>query len=195
MKTLSDSQIFVENPFRSLKIIAPVFVLFLLLVVVIFGFYGVTPKGRSQGISSEGFIFMIFFAVTVVLAVTILAMSFTRKKIVTCDTNGCQVQTTNYWESYHESDSFRWSEVTDTNLVEEFFGKGQFAVVIEVKAGHQPKRLLSNKLSAKEDFNELLKLINQQTLHLPHVWKEASDFGSRQVINIVQKYCKVARIN
>ena len=195
----NDTRVFTERTFFVLKIMtaicAAIFVIAALYVAV-----GGMPLFTFENELGEGGVLLaIIFGVGLfTILVTFLALSVTPQRTVVCGAEKCEITVTNFWKSRHEYDSFRWDEVTDTNLVEAETPTGTDGGVIStyffvIQVGEQEKWLLNVKSSSGKVISEMIRLINESTPQLNYVWEKTADFGSRQVIAQVQKYSKVAR--
>ncbi len=194
MNNLIETRTFVEDQFKRFKYAAIGLGSFFIFVVILVSIYGKPMNNKYENWSAEGFLFMILCCILIVLLITFITMSFTHKRTVTCDLKECDIYATNFWNSYSQSDNFQWSEVSDTNPIEEYYGKGAYNIFIEVDANNKKYRLLTLNLTSKRDFDELLHLIDQSTPQLQYVITNNPDIGNRQIIVEVQKYKKVARI-
>ena len=135
---------------------------------------------------------MSFIVVTTVPLILFLAFSLIEKRTTTCDSNGFNVVSTNYWNSYHKTENFLWSEVTDSEIVK-VSGDGFEALFIEVTINQNTQRLLSLSLLSKTAFDSLIQFINKSTPHLPYIWKKKSEVGNDLVLVERLIYCKIAR--
>jgi hypothetical protein len=193
MNNLTEVQTFSEDPFIKLKWILFIVSFFLIFATFIISQYGMPNSGKFDNWSAEGFLLMLFCCNVIAVGIAFLAMSFTKKRTVTCDLKECEVYTTNFWNNDFQNQGFKWAAVTDTNLIKEFIGKGGRTAVIEINADHQSIRLFSQNLSKGKDFEALLDLINNSTPQLQYVWEKAPDFGDRQIIVEVLNFTKVSR--
>jgi hypothetical protein len=197
---ITNTHTFSENTFFILKVMA-------VICAAIFGFYalyivinGLPLFTPEYNLSAEGFPLAVILGVGLFsVLVTFLALSVTPKRIITCNAEGCEILMTDFWNASRGFDSFRWNEVTDTNLIEAETDAGigdggivtAYFFVIEV--GEQKKWLLNHKRSSKKTISELIELINEATPQLKYVWEKTADFSDRQLIVEVQKYSKVVR--
>lgn len=194
----TNTRTFSESTFFVLKVMA-------VICAAIFGFFtlyvvagGLPLFTTANELSKEGVLLAIILGVGLfTVLVTFLALSVTPKKKVVCNAEGCQILVSNFWNASRDFDSFRWNEVTDTNVIEAEVAKLDGGIIttyfFEIEVGEQKKRLLNHKMSAKKTISELIALINEATPQLKYVWEKTADFGDRQVIVEVQKYSKVAR--
>ena len=196
---ITNTRTFSERTFFVLKVMAAI-------CAAIFGFYalyvvvnGLPLFTPENDLSLEGVLLAVILGVGLfTLLVTFLALSVTPKRKVVCNPEGCEILVTNFWNTSPDFDSFRWNEVTDTNLIEAETKAGVDGGIIttyffEIEVGERKKWLLNHKMSSKKTISELIELINEATPQLKYVWEKTADFGDRQVIVEVQKYSKVAR--
>jgi hypothetical protein len=189
MKTIT----FTENPFSYvIKVVFFGSIGFIILAFVLSIFR--LPLDDSGNETTEKFLLMILGVEILIFLMLFLIRSFIERKTITCDSKSCDIYTTNFWDTFHTSESFLWSEVTDTNLSEERVDKYGSTVFIEVEVEGKIKRLLSEYLSSRQTFSELIEFVNTATPHLNYVWEKTSDFGDRQVVLEVRKFSKVVRI-
>ncbi len=187
-----ETKTFSEQPLRyAIKTAVFGAVLFTIIAVVLNVFpLPVDDDGNDQ---TELFLIMVLGSEVIVILILFLVRSLMKKTTVTCDSESCDVYTTNFWNTYHKSESLVWSEVTDTNLNEERVDKGAATVFIDIEVRERTYRLLSQYLSSVNAFSGLIDYVNQATPHLNYVWEKTSDFGNRQVIVEVRNFSKVAR--
>ena len=195
---ITNTRTFSERTFFVLKVMTAI-------CAAIFGFYalyvlvnGLPLFTPANDLSMEGVLLAIILGGGIfTILVTFLSLSFTPKKKVVCNAEGCEILVTTFWNSSPDSDSFRWNEVTDTNLIEAEVAKLDGGIVttyfFEIEVGEQKKWLLNHKMTSKKTISELIELINEATPQLKYVWEKTADFGDRQVIVEVRKYSKVAR--
>lgn len=195
---ITGTHTFSERTFFVLKVMAAIcaaiFGLYALYVIV----NGLPLFTPANDLSVEGVLLAIILGGGIfTILVTFLSLSFTPKKQVACNEVGCIIQVGNFWNASRESDSFRWDEITDTNIVEAEVAKLDGGIIttyfFEIALGEQKKWLLNHKMSSKQTIGELIQLINDATPQLKYVWEKTADFGERQVIVDVQNYSKVAR--
>lgn len=191
---ISEEKTFVENPFDALKILIPVQIGIVVFVAIIVSFVG-APRGKnSMGLSAGGFIFMIF-AINVGLFLLIaLALSLMKRRTIVCNVEGCAINGIDAWGNAGATESFRWRDVTDTNLNLVHVGKGGKQLNLEVSIGGKNLRLLSCALYNRQEFDELMEAVNQSTPHLPYELKGKKSAGNQRIVEETANYCKVARL-
>lgn len=109
-----------------------------------------------------------------IFAIGLLVFSFDKKKTITFDSVGCQVQTKSYWKSFEETYDFKWGEVTATKVifteVDGGDGDNLKRTHFEVVANGQARELKQwDRFSAKS-FERIIELVNEATPHLPYIW-------------------------
>lgn len=110
-----------------------------------------------------------------IFAVGLLVFSFDKKKTITFDSAGCQVQTKSYWKSFEETYNFKWSEVTATKVIftEVYGGDGGDNLKrthFEVVAHGQARELKQWDRFSSKSFDRVIALVNEATPHLPYLW-------------------------
>lgn len=122
------------------------------------------------------FTFIIFFSYIV----------FEKYKTIICDVIGCRVEEKRFWECYAKGVCFNWDEVRETVFL---LSDGDAVFCIET--GEMKIEFpLSDKFSS-EQFEGLIRTVNDATLHLPYVWKRGEDKLSK--MRGARGYIKVAR--
>ena len=192
MDLANESIEFTEDPLRIPKFALAGAVCVLLLLTIVVTAVGL-PLDKAGKDPTGKFLLIMWCAFLPAFAIVFLIRSFTKKRVVTCHESGCDINVTNFWQSVHEADSFRWADVVDTNIVEEYVDKGARSLFLDVELTTGPKRVFAKYLSSPGHFVELLKFVDAATPHLPYVWETTRDFGDRQVIVDVGDFSKVAR--
>lgn len=191
---ITKSETFVENPMDLLKIMAPIILLIFVGMSALVNFIGITPtSGKSAGVTPAKLTVIFFFANSVILLIIFLVAGFSEKRTVTCYPKGCDINSTNFWNTYYKSESFGWREVSEINLGEQYIGKGGYVAYLEAIVRHQPRRLMTRHRYSKNAFDALVEYINEATPHLPYVWEKPANFGDRQVIDEIKGFSKVTR--
>ena len=125
----------------------------------------------------------------------VLICSFYKKKTITCDSVGCQVQTKHHWESSGETYDFKWNEVTLTRVgfIEVQSGEGGYLsrTHFEVVANGQERELKQWDRFSSKSFDRLVALVNEATPHLPYIW--VKDINNVEGMEKVGGFSKVPR--
>lgn len=133
-------------------------------------------------------------------------MSFKEKRIISCGSNGLEITSTNYWQSYHKTESFSWNEITDSEITltkdNTLTRRESRQLIIEVVINKsERRRLLSWSPLTFTPFDDLIRFINDSTPHLPYIWMKKTEVGNDSVIECSdwillgrhRSYCKVVR--
>lgn len=124
-------------------------------------------------------------AVGIGLSVLFLFISLFSKRTIDCDSVGCMVEKIDFWGLREDKDSFRWSEVTETTFTT--LTTTDYLMLFEVEANGQTHQLLTE---SSKDFDNIIKLANEATPHLPYIWV----YGNRiDAIEKIDRYYKVPR--
>ena len=178
-----EKHVFVENPLKSLLISSLLFGLYLLIALPAINFFFAASLPTNILIG----VLVVSFALPLLLA------SFMKRKVVICDSVGCEVRAKNSWQKFEETDYFKWSQVTETNIVAvtktNVFSKW---IYFEVVVGGQTKRLLKREWFSAKSFDNLVDLANQATQHLlPYLWVKGGT--SFEAIEKAGMFRKVSR--
>ncbi len=192
MKNIADAVTFAENPLGLVRKVALIGVLGFIVLVVALAIFRL-PLDNNGNEITEKFVIVILGIMIAIVLLLFFIRSFAKKRTVTCDSRSCDIDTTNFWNTFHESESFVWSDVTDTSLTEEYVDKSARSIFVDVESGGRMRRLLSSHQASRDTFHELIKFVNDATPHLNYVWEKTKDFGDRQVVVEVHGFSKVAR--
>lgn len=193
MKNITEGATFAEDPFSLVKKAVLCGIAGFIMLAAALSIFRLPPDNQGNENTSERFILIILGVEVLIFLMLFLIRSFTRKRTVICDSKGCDIYTTDFWNTSYESENLLWSEATDTNIIEEYIDKSAKTIFIVVEVKNRPKRLMSQYLSSRRTFSELVEFINQATPHLNYVWKKNSDTGDRRVIVETRNFSKVAR--
>ena len=178
---MTTKQGFVESPLKLALFAGPIFSSVLTILTVVFA--PSLPIIAYVGI---------FFGVVVL---GMLICSFYKKKTITCDSVGCQVQAKHYWESFGEAYDFKWSEVTVTKVIlnEIYGGDGDSLkrMHFEVVANGQERELKQWDRFSSKSFDRVVALVNEATPHLPYIW--VKDMNNVEGLEKVGRFSKVPR--
>lgn len=191
------TKIYKESPFKALKILGIIFGgIFLVSAALLISDEMPGMNGGKLNASAFALLLMpgIFGGG---LLLTFLILSFQRRKTIKCDFNGFEVLETNYWQSGGISDQFKWSEVTDTNIVENLHDVGEGGVVsvytFVAETDRRQVNLLDLKTSTKGNIEGLINYVNEATPHSKYFWVKDKNVGNHQVIESVYGFSKVSR--
>ena len=194
----NESHTFSESRFSGLKtlllILTPIFLFFAVVI-----FLDEMPAITENGLNNSAFLFVLLLIIfSIFVFITFLILSFQNRTTVTYTAKGCDIRQSNFWNFYPTSYSFLWTDITDTNIVEdstqfETDGGTISAYFFEAYFGEWNKKLLNLTQSTDKTVSDFIKYINDATPHLKYVWEKGSNFGGRQVIVEVYGYSKVAR--
>lgn len=198
-----ETKIFTENPFKLLKLIGILFGIFILLMNFIL-FLVQKPQITDDGLNKSAAGIVIWWIIFIcVLLVLFLMCSFESKKTLKCDFNRCQILIAKFcfWQSPRHLNEFKWSEVTDTNIVkieEESFTEGggiinHYTFVVQTKDGASD--LMNLKMSSKDNIQGLISYVNEAAQQTKYIWVKDAEIENRLVIDSNYGYSKVARNN
>lgn len=193
MKNNFEAVIFTENPFDLFRIAVPILIFLLLTFSVAFVFIGSTPDKDGKVISFDEYFLVVIAVHAFLLLLFFIVCGFKRKTIVTCDSETCDIYSSNFWNTFFETHNFRWNDAADTNINEEAVDGGLRGVFLDIKVNSKQIRLMMHNPVHQKPFVELLTYVNQATPHLNYVLEKTSESGNRQVIYEVRKFCKLAR--
>lgn len=196
-----ETKIFTENPFKLLKLIGILFGIFILLMNFIM-FLVAKPQITEDGLNKSAVGIVIWWITFIlVLLVFFLMCSFESKKTLKCNFNGCEILKAEYcfWQSPRHFGEFKWSEVTDTNIVRtevESFTEGggiinHYTFVVQTKDGAID--LMDLKMSNKDHIQGLINYVNQAAQQTKYIWVNDAETENRLVIDSNYGYNKVAR--
>lgn len=154
---------------------------------------GSPPSRRGMKMSPGGFLLMLLFCNGVVFAIVFAVLTFIKKRTIVCDPEGCSISGIDYWGTKAPDESFRWNELTDTNLVSTYVGKGGHQLSVEVNVHEKRYRLMSRQWLKAMDFDDMLDVINTSATHLGHELIKAPAPPDAHVMDEVLGYCKVKR--
>ncbi|HRH46335.1 MAG TPA: hypothetical protein PKY82_32115 [Pyrinomonadaceae bacterium] len=127
--------------------------------------------------------------------------SFESKKTLKCNFNGCLILKAEYcfWQSPRHFGEFKWSEVTDINIVkteEESFTEGggiinHYTFLVQTKDGAID--LMNLKMSSKHNIQGLINYVNEAAQQTKYIWVKDAEIENRLVIDSNYGYSKVAR--
>ena len=190
---ISENRIFVYNPFDVLKVLVPAMIL-LSFAVAFFTYSSLSASRKALNGSFTGILFLILGISFGVVLLTSLFLSFINKRTIVCASDGFEIYAVNAWGKNAPTERFRWNELTDTSLHLVNVGKSGTQLDLYVSINEKEVYLLTHNFLNKQKFGELIEIINQSTLHLPHELIETKNAGKRQIIEEVRNFCKVARI-
>jgi hypothetical protein len=178
---MTQKHVFVESPLKLALFAMPIVSSVLTILTVVFA--PAIPIIVYVGI---------FF---VTFALGVLICSFYKKKTITCDSVGCQVEAKHLWERSGETYHFKWSEVTLTKVsfTEVHGGDGGYLnrTHFEVIADGQERELKQWDRFSSKSFDRFVALVNEATPHLPYIW--VKDKGNVEGIEKVGEFIKVPR--
>ena len=178
---MNQKHVFVESPLKLALFVMPIVSSVLTILTVVFA-----PS--MPAIFYVGIFFGTF-------AVGVLICSFYKKKTITCDSVGCQVETKHHWESSGEGYEFKWSEVTLTKVsfTEVSGGDGGYLnrTHFEVVANGQERELKQWDRFSSKNFESFVALVNEATPHLPYIW--VKDIANVEGMEKVGAFIKVPR--
>ena len=190
------TRIFQESPFKALKllvaILAPIFLFFAFLVLS-----EETPQIASNRLNKSAQLLAILGGVFGgVFLLTFLILSFQARKTLKCDFEGCEILERNFWTDVGFFNQFKWSEATDTNIVEKNYETSEgvisgYTFVAETERGQID--LLELKTSSKKNIAGLINYVNKATPHLKNIWIKDADVGSRLAVDYIYGFSKVGR--
>ncbi len=194
-----ETKIFRESPFKALKILG----LILGGIFLLFAFMLISdemPGMTAAGLNNSAYFLVIITGVFAgVMLLTFLILSFQRRKIVKCDSDGCEIFKVNYWQSGGTSQYFKWNDLTDANIVEKLHNvrvEGAVSIYTFVaETGDGQFDLLDFKTSTKRNIEGLINYVNRATPHSKYIWIKDENIENRPAINSVYGFSKVARIS
>jgi hypothetical protein len=183
-----ETKTFKENPFQAFKLLGLIFFGIIAALTALLALDGFKPWHWE-------FILAISGALLVSLLISALVINFTSsKRKIVCSGESCEISSGGLFER-----EFRWSEVSDTNIVEEVQEistpkRGTLSnYFFEVTVNGQAVRLLNLKQSSPTTTRELIDFVNHASPQVKYVWEKNGDFGNRQSLFEVKGYTKVAR--
>ena len=196
---INENRTFSESRFSGLKILllilTPIFLFF--AAVVFFG--DETPAITEDGLNNSAFLLSSLLIIfSIFIFITFLILSFQHRTTIEYTAEGCEITETNLWKFNTVSDNFLWTDVTDTNIIEDLTSFETDGGVIstyffEAAFGEGKRKLLNLSQSTNETISDFIKYVNDATPNLKYVWEKGSDFGGRQVIVEIYGYSKVTR--
>lgn len=191
-----ETKIFSESPFKALKILlvilGPIFLLFAILVSI-----DEMPQITPNGLNNSANLLVIFFLVFgAFVLLTFLILSFQKRKTLKCDFEGCEILERNAWQDVGFLTKFKWSDVKDTNIIENDAEVSEGVVTIYTFTAETQNgqiNLLDLKTSNKQNIEGLINYFNKATPHLKYIWVKDKNVGNRQAIFSTYGYTKVVR--
>jgi hypothetical protein len=157
-----EKQVFVQSPIIA-ALRSAYFLIIVFLIVLVFKLFSMLPLSFT-------FLIEVFF---IVYGLVLLISLFRKKKTITCDSSGCQVQARNYWQHFGETYYFDWSEVTETLFLS--VGSDNSGTIFAAVVNGQQRKLLHKESNSSKSFDDFIALVNQATPHLPYIWTKDAD--------------------
>lgn len=188
-----EEETFIENPFDSLFTVIPAMVLLFFVMAGVIGYFGIPPSRKDYHYTVESAIWTFFLIDAGIILLMLLLLSFQKKRTVVCDREGCRIDAANIWGFITPTESFLWKDVTATDLVLVFIGKGSYQLALQVTARGVQQKIFRRTWLRRKSFDRLLGVVNRSTPQLPYELDRTENTGARRVIEEVRDYCKAER--
>ena len=193
-----ETKIFTENPFKALKRIGIIFgsPAILLSLACFLSEKPLSTYTTNLMLAASGIVISGSF-----ILIAAVSCSFLSKTTLKCDFNGCQILTSNFWQSPRHIDEFKWSEVTDTKITEsEVEGYDSDGIpetttirTFVVTTKDRTIDLMILKKIEKKNIEELINYVNKAVPQTKYIWVKDNEINNRLIIDSNYGYNKVAR--
>jgi hypothetical protein len=199
-----ETKIFTESPFKILKKIGIILGSCALFYIFV-SFSNGMPQITDQGLNKPALMISVTLALfSGLMLIAFLACSFQRKKTLRCDFNGCEVLEAKFcfWQSTRPFGEFKWSEITDTNVVEkigEYYDDGilrtakYYTFAVQTKDGAID--LMELNTSDKKNIEGLINYVNRAAAQTKYIWVKNLEMGNCVAIGSNYGYSKIERTN
>lgn len=190
---IEEQDVFVDNPFDMFRYVLPFVVVIYIIAALVIMSIGVPPQRKGMQLGTGGFLVMLFFCFSAVLAIVWVTCSFWKKRTIVCGREGCEIYAEDYWGSTTAPVTFLWREVTDMSLEENYIGRGVSELSLNIRIFETIHKLMIYKTFARHDFERIVEIVNRSTSHLKHEIVKSDLIAGRNVLMSTRQFAKVDR--
>lgn len=122
-----------------------------------------------------------------------------KESVITCDADGCSIESKTFWTSRKQTTEFLWRDVTATKFILTPSFESTAEVHFEVDAEGETIEILRSTIKTSNQNDNIIAFINEATPHLPYIWVKLSRTLVKDVSNFEEMekagdYSKISRI-